>query len=307
MALGSSAQPALSWCVVGQGAIGLLAASQLKLAKQPIRLWLRQPAAIDITFNQHTLHFHSAIAPLNAVLVPVKSYSVVDALHSLLPALSADAQLVLSHNGMGTIEHVLPLLLPTQGLWFLTTTHGALKQGNNVLHTGQGDSVLAPLNAAAKTHLPQVQQAMNIALGPLVVVDNIQPFLWQKLAINAVINPLTALHNCRNGALADSRYQQHIDAILLEVCQVATACGYPLDFAQTQANVQRVIHNTALNFSSMQQDISHQRRSEIEAISGYIVQQAAQHNISVPHNRQLLQQILALQHLYTVTADTPLR
>lgn len=298
VAQNTSAQPALSWSIVGKGAIGLLAASRLQLAGYAPTLWLRQPAVIDIKFQKQPLKFLSATPPLQAVLVPVKSYAVFDAVKTLQPFLTPDAQLVLSHNGMGTISEVLPLLLPTQGLWFLTTTHGALKQQDAILHTGSGHSVLAPLNAAASRHTTAVTQAMDVALGPVTVAADIQPFLWQKLAINAVINPLTALHNCKNGTLAQPQYQQQIKAILHEVCQVATAAGYPLQPTLVQQNVMQVIERTAENFSSMQQDVLHRRRTETDAISGFIVAQAARFNIAVPHNSQLQQQLLQLQQRY---------
>lgn len=285
----------LSWTIVGQGAIGLLAACRLTLAKYPVELWLRQPAAIQTHFNGQHFHFNYACTPLNAVFIPVKSYAVVDAVNSLLPHLTADAQLVLSHNGMGTIEQVLPLLQHEQGLWFLTTTHGALKQGQAVLHTGTGNSVLAPLNTAAKPQTAAVYQAMDAAIGPVKLAQNITPFLWQKLAVNAVINPLTAIYNCHNGALAQPDYQQQITQLLHEVCQVATAAGCPLHYDDVYHKVQQVITNTAANFSSMQQDIAHRRRTEIDAINGYIVRLAANYNIAVPLNSQLQQQVLQLQ------------
>ena len=298
VAQNTSAQPALSWSIVGRGAIGLLAASRLQLAGYTPGLWLRQTGIVDIQFQQQPLQFLSATPPLQAVLVPVKSYAVFDAIKTLQPFLTKDAQLVLSHNGMGTIPEVLPLLQPTQGLWFLTTTHGALKQQDAILHTGSGQSVLAPLNAAASRHTTAVIQAMDIALGPLTVAEDIQPFLWQKLAVNAVINPLTALHNCKNGALAQPQYQEQIKAIVQEVCQVATAAGYPLQPASVLQHVMQVIARTAENFSSMQQDVLHQRRTETDAISGFIVAQAARFTIAVPHNLQLQQQLLQLQQRY---------
>lgn len=295
MAQNTAPQPALSWTIVGQGAIGLLAASRMQLAGFDVSLWLRHPHPVSIQFSRRQLLFKAASTKVSAVLVPVKSYAVIDAVQALLPVLAPDAQLVLSHNGMGSIERVKPMLLPEQGLWFLTTTHGALKQPNALLHTGEGQSVLAALNNAAKVKQQHVVTAMDAALGPLSVTDDIQPALWQKLAINAVINPLTALHNCRNGELAAAKYQQQIAALVTEVCKVATACGCALEEHATLQNVQRVIGATAQNFSSMQQDIAHQRPTEIDAINGYIVQQAAQHNIDVPHNLALLKQVLQRQ------------
>lgn len=295
MAQDPAPQQTLSWSIVGQGAIGLLAACRMQQAGCDVSLWLRHPRLLTIKFSHRQLQFKPASAPISAVLIPVKSYAVTEAVQALLPALASDAQLVLSHNGMGSIAQVTPMLLPQQGLWFLTTTHGALRQADTVLHTGEGMSTLAALNSAAKVQQQQVVQAMDMALGPVTLTDNIQPALWQKLAINAVINPLTALHNCRNGELASLKYRHHIEALVTEVCQVAAICGYPLNEPTTLQTVLRVINDTAKNFSSMQQDLAHGRRTEIDAITGYIVQQAAYHNIKVPHNQTLLQQILQRQ------------
>jgi len=295
VAQSTAPQPTLSWSIVGRDAIGLLATSRLQLAGFDVTLWLRQPQSCSVEFDEHQLTFQPATAPLSAVLTPGKGYAGTEAIPAVLPALAPDAQLVLRHNGMGSIEQVTPMLAPGHGLWFLTTTHGALKQPDTVQHTRTGSSTLAALNDAAKIKQQQVLQAMDVALGPVTLTDNIQPALWQKLAINAVINPLTALYNCRNGELASLKYRHHIEALVTEVCQVAAICGYPLNEPTTLQTVLRVINDTAQNFSSMQQDFAHGRRSEIDAITGYIVQQAALHNISVPHNQALLQQILQRQ------------
>lgn len=264
-----------------------------------VNLHLKQPRSHTIDFAGSPLHFPAAIPPLNAVLIPVKSYAVVDAVQSLLPHLSTNAQLVLSHNGMGSLEQVLPLLAPNQGLWFITTTHGALKQQHNLLHTGQGQSVLAPLNHAASAYTAVVLPAMEAALGPVTLVDDITPFLWQKLAINAAINPLTAIYNCRNGELLQAEFAPLLTAAITEVQQVAAACGVIMDDSLLQQKVLQVITATAENFSSMQQDIANKRRTEIEAINGYVVQQAARFGIAVPHNNAMLAQVLRLSSGYS--------
>ena len=299
MASTTTAQRPLSWTVVGSGAIGSLAACRLQLAGYRVGLLLKQPRALSIDFAGRPLHFPAAIAPLNAVLIPVKSYAVVGAVQGLLPHLAADAQLVLSHNGMGTLEQVLPLLAPAQGLWFLTTTHGALKQQHTLLHTGQGQSVLAPLNHVAKACTSMVLPAMNTALGPVTLVEDITPFLWQKLAINAAINPLTAIYNCRNGELLQAEFAPLLMAAITEVQQVAAACGVIMDNNMLQQKVLQVVAATAENFSSMQQDITNKRRTEIEAINGYVVQQAARFGIDVPHNNAMLAQVLRLSGCYS--------
>ena len=50
---------------------------------------------------------------------------------------------------------------------------------------------------------------------------------------------------------------------------------------------------TANNYSSMQQDITHNRETEISAICGYISQQGKLHGIPTPYNDELLAKIQA--------------
>lgn len=304
------AQPAppqpLNWTVVGQGAIGLLAACRLSRHGTNVTLWLREQRTVNVQFvaanQQSSFVFSMPSKALNAVLVPVKSYAVISAVQQLKANLAADAQLVISHNGMPDLALLQAQLLPSQGLWFLTTTHGAVTSGTEnqirVEHTGGGQSVLAPVNAVARLYARQVEPAMHTALGPVQQVEDILPFLWHKLAVNAVINPLTAIHNCRNGELRQPHYRRQLEAIIAEVCSVATASGYPLDIAATNDTVRSVMEKTAQNYSSMQQDIYRKRQTEIDAISGFIVRQANKLGLNVPENMQLQQQILQLQQRY---------
>jgi 2-dehydropantoate 2-reductase len=114
------------WLVVGRGAIGLLAASRWALVHQPVQLWLRQVQHLNFRFSVGSRDYPMQLAaashgPFTKVLIPVKAFDTVAAVQQLLPHLTENAQIVLCHNGMGTLEQVQPLLLPTQSLWCLQT------------------------------------------------------------------------------------------------------------------------------------------------------------------------------------------
>ena len=283
------------WTVVGEGAIGLLSAARLHLAGYPVQLHRRTAGPFDFVFqsavSSQSLCLPSPIQqPYSSILLPVKAYAVVDAVKQLLPLLTDNAQLVLSHNGMGTIEQVLPLLKPEQGLWFLSTSHGAFKPDDvTLIHSGQGQSVLGALNQGAFAQQHHVEQAMQVALGPLVVMADIWPALWQKLAVNAVINPLTALHQCKNGELSNSKYASVIELLIEEFVLVAKASGQDFSHDSIQSRVTQVIRQTADNYSSMQQDFAKGRQSELEYITGFLIGQAEQHQLQLPAHQALYQ------------------
>lgn len=286
------------WTVVGEGAIGLLATAQLHQAGFPVQLHRRTVGPFDFVFQSagQTQHISLHIAakhPYSFILLPVKAYAVVDAVQQLLPLMAEDAQLVLSHNGMGTIEQVLPLLKPEQGLWFLSTSHGAFKPDHaTVIHSGKGQSVLGALNQAALAQQQSVEETMQAALGPLVVMADIWPALWQKLAVNAVINPLTALHQCKNGELSNGKYNAAVELLIEEFVLVAKASGQDFSNDSIQSRVAQVIRQTADNYSSMQQDFAKGRRSELEYITGFLLKQAEQHQLQLPAHQAIYQLLL---------------
>lgn len=294
-----------TWAIVGQGAIGLLAACQAQLHHWPVALWLRQPQATHIDFQQlnqrHSQH-HFLSWPANSaithIFIAVKAFDVQSCLTQLQPSLSPDAHIVLSHNGMGTLDDVHSQLLPQQQLWFVSTTHAAYKPGHGaykpgpqqLIHSGAGHSVIAPLTSTTQQSSALVTGFMADALGPLTEVESIEPYLWQKLAINCLINPLTALHTIHNGELAQPQYQAQLQQLLHEVCLVAQAEGYPLDESSCWQQVQQVIEKTAANRSSMLQDRQAGRPTELNFISGYILKQANKHQLRLPAHAKLYQQ-----------------
>lgn len=289
--------------IVGQGAIGLFAASQLALRHIPFHLLTRQQhqTALVLNFRQqrqdHSLLLNRSVPqqPVQLLLVPVKAFAVEDALRQWLPACSKDADIVLCHNGMGSLTLAQQLLQPQQKLWFASTTHGALKTGNYLLeHTGKGRTMLGAVNATAhQSEAPAM--LIDAALGPVEVVADILPVLWQKLAINAVINPLTALLMLPNGELTKPQYQQQIEELIAEFCQVAAAHGQTFDPIVLLKTVLAVAAATSNNFSSMQQDRLLQRPDELEYITGYLLKAAAESGLRLPAHQQLYQQLRAVK------------
>ncbi len=91
--------------------------------------------------------------------------------------------------------------------------------------------------------------------------NNIHSAIWRKLAVNCVINPLTALKGCKNGDLRD--YTQEVAAICREVAAVMEREGIHTSAENLLFYVEQVIESTAENISSMLQDVRAQRHTEI--------------------------------------------
>lgn len=303
--------------ILGAGAVGQLICHQLTTAGMSVGLIGRDSiASIQQTLsvtplalandNQqktHALQYSVPILAANAldnirlVIVCVKAYQVLDALLPLLNQLPRQCHILLLHNGMGPHLALAPLIdaqADDRGLSLGTTSQGVLRQARwQIRQTGQG---LTQFGHFAGTELTEhYRNALLTAITNSEWVDAIVPCLWQKLAVNAAINPLTALYQCPNGTLAEPGFSDMIKGILDELVTVATLEGVPLDKQLLHDRVYQVIRLTAGNSSSMHQDIAHQRRTEIDQINGYICERAQAHGLSAPVNADLWARVKQLE------------
>ncbi|MCE0557821.1 2-dehydropantoate 2-reductase [Motilimonas sp. E26] len=294
----------MNWQILGAGAIGSLFASHLAQQGQQVTLLtktqqLRQPLCLtkqdDTTYTCSLNAFTQVQDDTQVLLICLKAFQALPAITALTDSLPSTTSLVLMHNGMGTLEP-LTKLLPEQTIFSATTTHGALLTAPfSVTHTGTGYTIIGG-NEKDKALGQVIAAQLNHALPSANWSDNITQKLWLKLAINCAINPLTAIHQVKNGALLQPQFQPMLAQICQEFCQVATRQGWLFNAEELLQQVRQVAQATADNYSSMNRDIHHGRRSENDAILGYLLQCAAQHQLKLPQCQQLYQQIQQLSY-----------
>lgn len=289
--------------IVGSGAIGGLIGfkcQQLGYDYQHLVKSQQSPLQVtDISGVSHCLtpeiSLISEPQPFDLLILPVKAYQVLVVLEQLHSYIQPQHIIVLLHNGMGTVEQVREML-PNNPLIAATTSYGAFKPDTNTLiETGLGQTHLGWINDVDESVKHAIEPILSTLLPPSHWHQDINLALWKKLAVNAVINPLTAIHNIKNGELKNPKYQETINKICEEISRVMDASGYSVSHAELVKNVLQVISATANNYSSMHQDIKLRRRSEIAFINGYVSAQATKSHIEVPYNQRMFEQIKRLE------------
>ncbi|MER2493074.1 ketopantoate reductase family protein [Catenovulum sediminis] len=230
-------------------------------------------------------------SPIELLLLAVKSYQVEAALSQVKQkfSLAKNAHIVLLHNGMGTVSSAHKIF-PSAHVLLASTTYAAFsKEKFNIIQTGIGETVFGCLKNTAEC--PALLQGLINSWQQASWVTDIENRLWLKLFINSVINPLTAVNNIKNGELRSPRYSAHVEKLIDEIMQLSVCLKLPFNHSQLNSTVYQVIENTAENYSSMQQDVAHQRKTEIDFITGYLLQQAKQYNLVLPCHLSLYQQL----------------
>ncbi|NUB90003.1 2-dehydropantoate 2-reductase [Haloterrigena sp. SYSU A558-1] len=217
-------------------------------------------------------------------VVTVKSFDTAAAADALATG-SFDVVCSLQ-NGMGNEETLAARL--EAPILAATATYGAiLREPGVVACTGVGEVILGTRDGGSSTAADRAGEAFAAAGIETTVADDMPRRLWEKLAVNAGINPVTALTRTENGAVLEADATELSRAAARETARVARACGVGLSNREALAALESVASETAANTSSMHQDVRAERRTEIDAINGYVVDRAAEQGLEVPTNRLL--------------------
>ncbi|MDD1792680.1 2-dehydropantoate 2-reductase [Enterovibrio sp. ZSDZ42] len=293
----------MRFTLVGAGAVGTLWALKLHQAGHNVHLWTRsEKDTIQCRLDDHSPVTFSAnqtflLNDSDCILVCVKAFQVDTALNSVLPHIHPDTPIILMHNGMGTASQALTKLGDTP-LLLATTSQASLRISENTIqHTGVGETRLGGVNQNGK-QCDFMAEVLNHALAPCSWESNIESALWQKLAINCMINPLTAIHQIPNGDLTQPAFRDKLSKIAREVANVMQAEGMDTNSDILLKSALSVAEATASNYSSMNRDIYFKRPSEIDAITGYLIHCATRHGIAAPQNQALYNAIRNLESSY---------
>ncbi|NVJ60453.1 MAG: 2-dehydropantoate 2-reductase [Gammaproteobacteria bacterium] len=301
--------------ISGSGAIGGLWARHLLNANYPVTFISKQldnvENSIELKFNnlinnevdQIQTQSIAQLSPeqtkkIKILLVCVKSYQLSTALNSIKHAIDSNSQVILFQNGMGNLE-IAKQLIPEAKLFLASNTHGANRTSDFcVTYAGAGKTLVGPAtNSQSTAGISSFIDALNNALPPVIWTQNIQDHLWEKLAVNAVINTLTARYQCPNGDLIKNPdLLLKLKQLVLELEQLYGQLGKQTIADNIQTNVSNIASLTAKNKSSMLQDRMNQRPMELDAISGYVLTQAKTAGISMPLLTELHDYLSNIHH-----------
>ncbi|WP_226037927.1 2-dehydropantoate 2-reductase [Aquibacillus saliphilus] len=287
--------------IIGGGSIGLLMAALLAEQGHIITIYVKRVEQKK-TINQDglTIRPYNKVYPVTAllledrltgeddlVLVCVKQYQLKDIYRFTT---NSSFPIIFMQNGMDHVEEIQQLEL-TNTIILASSEHGAIRVSDSVVnHTGRGQLNMAIL-AGDSSLLISINHLLTSDNFPIEINENWFYMLANKLIINAVINPITAIFQVNNGQIISNPYLFKLSNLLCnEVCHVLK-----LEHQEQWKRIMSVATNTKDNKSSMHLDVVKQRRTEIEGILGYIIKQS---NGDLPHTLFVYQSIKALEWNY---------
>ncbi|KAL8994907.1 MAG: hypothetical protein Q9169_005243 [Polycauliona sp. 2 TL-2023] len=283
---------------------------------------IRRPANKTDHSSTDDVAPHSSASPdadviLN-LIVSVKAFNTVDGLMRVAHRLRPESAILFLQNGMGIIDEVNERVFPdpAQRPQYLlgVISHGVYRaKPFSIVHAGAGTIAMAVIPQNIEEIKPNfVPSALyllkTLTRSPVLAAVGFSPtdllqLQLEKLAVNAIINPLTALYECLNGGLLhQSSISRVIRLLLAEISLVIRSLpelqGVPnvnvrFDIRRLEGEVIGIATRTAGNRSSTLQDIRRGTPTEMEYITGYIVRRGEQVGIQCVMNYMMMHMVLA--------------
>ncbi|WP_413301475.1 2-dehydropantoate 2-reductase [Bacillus sp. 1P10SD] len=276
--------------VIGAGSIGLLFASYISKIFEVTIYTRTEDQAYQINENGILLRKKAIIKqssvkalPISSwkgiedfTIVTVKQYQLSTVLEQIKHLSKRPKNLLFLQNGMGHLK----LLEEIKGinLFVGTVEHGALKENAyTVSHNGEGATNVAIFRgdfSCLQNFATKVPADF-----PIHVQEDYYLMLRNKLIVNAVINPLTSIFQVKNGELIQNKYFFRVLTSLFGEISFILNLDHPEEHLR---QVMGICKKTAENRSSMLKDIEANRLTEVDAILGFILEEADKQEKQAP-------------------------
>jgi 2-dehydropantoate 2-reductase len=293
----------LNVMVIGAGAMGSLFGGRLALAGHNVTLidvWQEHIDTINsqgLTLNLvGEIHVARCTAtrpedfsgPIDFAILFTKSYQSRSALAAVEQAIQADIPLLTLQNGLGNVETIAEWVAHNHIIAGTTTFPSVLEGPGKIASPGVGKTRIMTVSGKRTPSLERLAATLDHAGLHCEVDENVEATIWEKVAFNAALNALTAVARSPVKVIADSEHGRALARkVVEEVLSVAHAKGIPVNSAAVDTSVEMALRDHREHKPSMLQDLLAGRRTEIDAINGAVVQQAAQLDIRVPMTETL--------------------
>ena len=242
----------------------------------------------------------------DCVIVTTKVFDLKMALLSIRRAGLADIPIIILQNGYGN-EEIAREILPESSILRAITTEGAhIPTPGQVVRAGIGRTLVGfskSLKLQQTLSTEFCKKLSSVGLTATATAE-IAAWTWGKVLVNATINPICALVNCKNGLILENPHLNGLMRRLVsELTQLSKCIGAKLPFEDLREEVERVLLETKENRCSMLQDIMAKRQTEIKFLNGQLSKLAQRQKIPTAINNSLLGFILGKEKIGFRDAD----
>ena len=232
----------------------------------------------------------------DAAVICVNTYNTPDAARAAGVVLKESGYALTLQNGVGNVEILTAVLGAGRVLAGLSFHSGDLKAPGRVTHTNQGPTYLGELDRSRSPRLAAIANLFTRAGLEPVLEPDIMVTIWGKFVHNCGINAICAITNLRPGHIREVKELDEFQSrIIEETVALVRAKGVTLPDADPlhtiKAYCAKKFHRV-----SMLQHLERGRRTEIDALNGYVARESRRLGLAAPCSEALMMLMKGREH-----------
>jgi len=288
--------------VVGAGAMGGSYGGLLAVAGHEVQLidaWQahveainREGLRVDGVRGEHRVRVPASTEPFgkgaDLAIVFVDANNTAAAAATAARVLAPVGFAITFQNGIGNVETLQAVLGRERALGGSSMCSAASRGPGHVALTHLGKTTIGETDGAVRSRTEALAAALNGAGFETELAPDVMAVIWEKFALNCGINAIAATTGLRGGEITRlPELDAFQDRIVAEVMAVTDAKGIRLPTPDLPAKI-KAHSRKKFNKPSMLQHVEAGRRTEIDALNGALLREAAALGIEVPYNEALV-------------------
>ena len=222
-------------------------------------------------------------APVDVVLLCVKSFDTDAAVDAIRPTVGADTAVLSLQNGVDNEAKIDAILGRGHAVGGAAYVFATIESPGVIVHRFAGRIVFGELDGVTRPRTERLLDAFGRAGVPAEVSTDIQRVLWEKYLMICAQAGMTAMTRCPIGVIRETPDTWRMyGAIVEELARVGRAAGVPLppDVVDRITKAAAALAPDA--YSSLYHDLVHGRRLELDALHGYAVRLGERLGVPTP-------------------------
>ena len=251
----------------------------------------------DVIYNPKAVTESKNIGEVDLVILFVKSLYSRAALMENSHIIGGNTYVMTLQNGAGH-EDIISEFVPMERIIIGTTEdNGAILDTGYVRRGGKGKTNIGMLLPDSNNMLEKVKEVFDSCGFDTHIYSNIQQLIWDKLFTNVSLSALTGVLQVPMGFIAQDEYAWNMAVTLIkEAMAVAKAMGLDFDEAEMIERVKNTSLGSPEGRTSIYTDLSKDRPTEVNTISGAVVKAGDKVGVPVPSHKMIVNIVHAMEN-----------
>ncbi|WP_458455015.1 ketopantoate reductase family protein [Methanobrevibacter sp.] len=229
---------------------------------------------------------------------------IADNLNNHREILKNSTNIIIFQNGFGNDEHYLKYFTKKQ-VYCARVITGFKRPERHISEVTVYTEpiLLGSLQNESPKHLQEIADLITSSGIKCEVSDEVDKYLWAKMIYNCTLNPLGAILDVTYGQLTENPYTlEMMNKIIDEIFEVIKASPYetlwntPDEYKDLFYS--KLVPDTYNHYSSTHQDIKRKIPTEIDSLTGKVIQLGEEYKVKVETNKFIYNLIKAIESTF---------